>query len=165
MNAPAWLVMLLTPAPLMTRPLLKGPPLRIVVCALPVIETWPLMLRPDWVVMLLTPLPLMVIPPLKLPASTMEIAPSPDPTTFPLIGPLPVLLSVWLDPATVLNWTAVPPLPLIWPVLVRLLSPGPLRMTPGPPVPLICPSLAMPPGPVKLMPRTPWMIAPELLVI
>src|SRR5215831_8017365 len=69
-----------------------------------------------------------------------------------------------MDPATVLNWTTALPLPLIWPVLVRTLSPGPLRTTPGPPVPPICPSLAMPAGPVTLMPLTPWMMAPEALL-
>jgi len=53
---------------------------------------------------------------------------------------------------------------LIVPVLVRVLLPAPLITTPGPPVPVICPSLAMFPGPVKLTPRTPWMIAPELLL-
>jgi hypothetical protein len=61
------------------------------------------MLRPDCVVMLLVPLPLIVIPPLKLPPLTMTIPPSPEPTKFPLIDPLPVLLKVWLNPATVLN--------------------------------------------------------------
>src|SRR4030088_1338221 len=79
--------------------------------------------------------------------------------------PLPLLLNVWLEPATVLNSTAAPPLPLIWPALVRTLSPGPLRTTPGPPEPPICPLLPMVAGLVTLIPRTPWMIAPELLLI
>jgi len=70
---------------------------------LPLIETGPLMLRPVAVVMLLLPLPVIVIPPLKLPLLVMTIAPSPEPTKFPLIEPFPVLLNVWLDPATVLN--------------------------------------------------------------
>jgi hypothetical protein len=95
--------MLLMPAPLMTSPLLKAPPLTMVFCELPLIETWPLMLRPAAVVMLLLPLPLIVIPPLKLPLFVMTIAPSPEPTKFPLIEPFPLLLNVWLDPATVLN--------------------------------------------------------------
>lgn len=61
------------------------------------------MLRPAWVVMLLLPLPVIAIPPLKLPPLTITIAPSPEPTKFPLIEPLPVLMKVWLNPATVLN--------------------------------------------------------------
>jgi hypothetical protein len=61
------------------------------------------MLRPDTVVMLLLPLPVIVIPPLKLPLFTMMIAPSPKPAKLPLIEPLPLLLNVWVDPATVLN--------------------------------------------------------------
>ena len=82
MNAPAWFVMSLLPAPLMTSPLLKAPPLTMVFCELPLIETWPLMLRPASVVMLLLPLPLIVIPPLKLPLFVMTIAPSPDRRNF-----------------------------------------------------------------------------------
>ena len=103
MNAPAWFVILLMPAPLMTSPWLKAPPLTIVFCELPLIETGPLMLRLVAVLMLLLPLPVIVIPPLKLPLLVMMIAPSPEPTKFPLIEPFPVLSNVWLDPATVLN--------------------------------------------------------------
>src|SRR5262249_6567489 len=78
--------------------------------------------------------------------------------------PLPVLLNVWVEPTTVLNCTAVP-LPLIVPVLLRTLVPEPPSSTPGPPVPVICPSFPMVSGPEPLIPRTPWMMAPELLVI
>src|SRR5262245_40810407 len=60
MKLPAVFVMLL-PAPFMIRPLLYAAPLTMVVCALPEIETRPLILWPGSVVMLLMPLPLIVI--------------------------------------------------------------------------------------------------------
>jgi hypothetical protein len=44
-----------------------------------------------------------------------------------------------------------------------VLLPAPLITTPGPLLPVICPSLATVSGPVLLIPVVPWMMAPELL--
>src|SRR5215472_72783 len=57
------------------------------------------------------------------------------------------------------------PLPPIVPMLLMVLSPGPLRMMAGPLVPVIVLLLVIVSGPVSLMPVAPWMMAPPLLVI